>query len=142
MFDKTKIYTGSQINNTPTWTGKAGAAVADVRCKAVKYDATGGIVVATAATDAVAGIALITNDVDIPVGGDIDFQIKEIGMAIAGGTIKAGDELTAGADGVLVPMTDAAAGFVIGIALEAAAKDDTVHVQITKSGYKPKTATA
>lgn len=128
------IYTATQINESPTIVRKAGAAMTeakDVRCKAIKFDASGDVVVADTAGEAVIGIAIITNDELVKAGEDIDIQVKEIGLAIAGAEIAAGAELAVDADGKLQTATDGQ--FVIATALEpATAADKFVRVQITK----------
>ena len=128
------IYTANQINNSPTIVGKAGATIStptDVRCKAVKFDASGNVVVASTAGEAVIGIAIITNDETIKAGEDIDIQVKDMGIATAGAAVAAGDELAADANGKLQKAT--AGQFVIATALEAAtAADKLIRVQITK----------
>lgn len=127
------IYTANQINESATIVGKAGATMTtptDVRCKAVKFDANGDIVLAGAGEVCV-GIAIITNDETVKAGEDIDIQVKEMGVAIAGAEIKAGAELAAGADGKLV--TASAGQFVVATALEsAAAAGKFIRVQISK----------
>lgn len=130
-------YTGYQINDTPTWQGEAAAAIEDVRCKAVKYDADGKIVVCSTAGEAPIGIAVITNGDNgtIAPGGQVDFQIKEIGLAMAGGAIKIGDELAVTTDGTMAPA--AAGNFILGTAMETAAAGDFFFMQINKLGYKP-----
>lgn len=128
------IYTATQINNSATIVGKAGTTITtptDVRCKAVKFDASGNVVVADTAGEAVVGIAIITNDETVKAGEDIDIQVKDIGIAITGAAVATGDELAVDANGKLQKAT--AGQFVIATALEAAtASDKFVRVQITK----------
>ena len=125
------IYTATQINESATIVGKSGIAdPTDVRCKAVKFDENGNIALAGAGEAAI-GIAIITNDEIVKTGEDIDIQVKEMGLAIAGAEIKAGAELAADADGKL--QTATSGQFVIATALEAAAAADKfIKVQITK----------
>ena len=111
------IYHATSINESPTISEKAGAVLADVRGKAVKFDEQGNIVLAGAG-DTVFGIGIMTNNENIQPNEDVDIQIKDIGLVYAGEAIKKGVELSAGADGVMVPATS---GAVCAIALEAAA---------------------
>ena len=130
-------FMGTQINNSATIVDKASAEIADVRCKAVKYDADGGIVLCSTAGEAAIGIAIITaGDADGKVlkGGDVDIQVKDIGLARAGAAIKKGAELATDANGCVVEAT--AGQFVIGTALEAGNEGKFVRLQINKIGYK------
>ena len=54
-----KNYHGVQINPSPTIVEQAGAEIADVRNRIMKYDENGNVVLATAGTDIPVGIALI-----------------------------------------------------------------------------------
>lgn len=110
-------YLATSINESPVIVDKAGAAIADVRGRAVKFDENGNFVLAGAG-ESVIGVGIMTNDVNIEAGADVDVQIKDIGLVYAGAEIKKGAELAAGADGVMVP---AESGAVCAIALEAAA---------------------
>lgn len=110
-------YLATSINESPVIVDKAGAVIADVRGKAVKFDENGNFALAGAGESAI-GIGIMTNDVNIEAGRDVHVQIKDIGLVYAGAEIKKGAELAAGADGALVPATS---GAVCAIALEAAA---------------------
>ena len=131
-------FLNNQINPTPTLFAKAGAAIDDVRFKVVKFDENGNAVLATAGTDVILGIAIATTgdaNGKVAVGDQVDVQIKEIGLAMAGGAIAAGVPVAAGADGKLV--TAAAGNFVLGYAITPATADgDIFQVQIAK-GYCP-----
>ena len=131
-------YLNNQINPTPTLFEKAGAAIEDVRFKVVKFDANGKVVLATAGTDVILGIAIATTgdaNGKVAIGDQVDVQIKEIGLAMAGGKIAAGSPVSAGAGGKLV--TAASGNFVLGYAITAAEADgDIFQVQIAK-GYCP-----
>lgn len=123
-------YTAASISTSPTIVAPA-AADADVRCKAIKLDTSGNAVVASVAGEAVMGIAIITNDEVVKKGNDVDIQVKEIGLALAGGVIAPGDELSASTDGSLVKASEG--HFVVATALEAAATEGRlIRVQITK----------
>lgn len=110
-------YLATSINESPVIVDKAGAVIADVRGRAVKFDENGKFVLAGAG-ESVIGVGIMTNDVNVQPDQDVDVQIKDIGLVYAGAAIKKGDELAAGADGVMVP---ASSGAVCAIALEAAA---------------------
>ena len=110
-------YLATSINESPVIVEKAGAVIADVRGKAVKFDSNGNIVLAGAG-EAALGVGIMTNDKNIAAGDDVHVQIKDIGLVYAGATIKKGDKLAADAAGALVPAAD---GEAIAIALDAAA---------------------
>lgn len=125
-----KTYMTSQINTSPTISEKAGAAIADVRGLCLKYDTDGNVVPASTAGELVIGVGIITNNENIEKGADVDVQVKEIGIAKAGGTIAKGAEVTATTTG---KVTTAATGnFVIGTALEAATDGQLFYIQINK----------
>ena len=134
-----KNYNGVQINPTPTIVEKAGAEIADVRNRIVKYDDNGNVVLAAAGTDIPVGIAIIEaglNDISgvesgkVKPGERVDILIKEIGVVLCGGTIKKGQEVAAGAEGLAV----AAAGgdYVLGFALDNAEAGEFLEIQIAK----------
>ena len=134
-----KNYNGVQINPTPTIVEKAGVAIDDVRNRIVKFDENGNVVLATAGTDIPVGIAIIEagyNDISgvqsgmVKPGEDIDILIKDIGVVLAGATIKKGQEVAAGANGL---ATVAASGnYVLGIALDNAEANEFFEIQISK----------
>ena len=133
-----KTYLLASINNSPTVSIKAGADIDDVRFKAVKYDANGNAVLTSTAGEAFIGIALpTTGDAvgKVKKGDDLDIQIKDMGMAVAGGAFAVGSPLAANNAGQLVKAT--AGNFIIGYALEAATQaGDIIPVQVAK-GYYP-----
>ena len=110
-------YLATSINESPVITDKAGALIADVRGKAVKFNDNGAIVLA-GANEAAIGVGIMTNDKNIAAGEDVHIQIKDIGLVCAGAEIKKGAKLAANADGALVTATGENA---IAIALDAAA---------------------
>ena len=134
-----KNYNGVQINPSPTIVEKAGAAIEDVRNRIVKYDGNGDVVLATAGTDIPVGIAIIEagyNDITgeesgkVAKGEDVDILIKDMGVVLAGTTIKKGQEVTAGADGKAAVA--AAGNYVLGIALSNATAGGYLKIQINK----------
>lgn len=134
-----KNYNGVQINPSPTIVEKAGEAIADCRNRIMKYDGEGNVVLATAGTDIPVGIALIEagyNDISgvesgkVAMGDDVDILIKDIGVVLAGATIKKGQEIAAGADGLAAVAV--AGNYVLGIALESASANEYCMVQISK----------
>lgn len=110
-------YLATSINESPVIVDKAGATIADVRGRAVKFDTNGNIVLAGAGEAAI-GVGIMTNDVNIEAGSDVHVQIKAIGLVRAGAEIKKGASLQADASGALITATD---GKVVAIALDAAA---------------------
>lgn len=128
-------YTGTGINPTATWVAPIAIDMADIRGLAVKYTAEGQVTVANVAGEAIMGIALITNDVDLKKGQDAHFQIKEIGLAVAGGPVAAGDELATDTKGKLVKANSG--DFVIGTAMDSGGENENIIIQINKLGYKP-----
>lgn len=134
-----KNYNGVQINQTPTIVEKAGAEIADVRNRIMKYDENGNVVLATAGTDLPVGIAIIEagyNDISgaesgkVAEGDDVDILVKDMGVVMAGAEIKKGQEVAAGADGLAAVA--AAGNYVLGIALESAKANEYLPIQIAK----------
>lgn len=132
-------YNGVQINPSPTIVEKAGAAIDDVRNRILKYDENGNVVLATAGSDIPVGVAIIEagyNDITgkesgkVETGDDIDILIKDMGVVIAGETIKKGQEVTAGANGLAAAA--AAGNYVLGIALDTVEANDYLVLQIAK----------
>lgn len=134
-----KNYNGSQHNQSASIVEQAGADITDVRNRIVKYDDNGNVVLATAGTDIPVGIAFIEagyNDITgaesgkVKTGDDIDILIKDRGVVLAGATIKKGQEVTAGANGLAAVA--ASGNYVLGIALDNVAANEFLHIQIAK----------
>lgn len=134
-----KNYNYVQINQSPTIVEKAGAEIADCRNRIMKYDANGNVVLAAAGTDIPVGIALIEagyNDISgaqsgkVAVGEDVDILVKDMGVVLAGATIKKGQEVTSGANGLAAVA--AAGNYVLGIALDSAEANGYLPIQISK----------
>jgi hypothetical protein len=117
-------YLATSINESPVIVDKAGAVIADVRGKAVKFDDNGRIVLAGAGEAAI-GVGIMTNDENIAVGADVHVQIKDIGLVRAGAAIKKGAKLQSDANGALITATGENA---VAIALDAAA-DAGVYIK-------------
>lgn len=111
-------YLATSINESPVIVEKAGADIADVRGRTVRFDDNGNIELAVAGDAGILGVGIMTNDVNIKAGEDVHVQIKDIGLVYAGAEIKKGAKLSANDDGALVTATD---GEVVAIALDAAA---------------------
>ena len=134
-----KNYNGVQINPSATIVEKAGAEITDVRNRIVKFDDNGNVVLAAAGTDIPVGIAIIEagyNDISgaesgkVKAGDDVDIQIKDMGVVLAGAAIKKGQEVTAGANGLAAVA--ASGNYVLGIALDTVEANDFLPVQIAK----------
>lgn len=134
-----KNYHGVQINQSPTIVEKAGVEIADCRNRIMKYDENGNVVLATAGTDMPVGIALIEagyNDITgvdagkVAANDQVDILVKDMGVVLAGATIKKGQEISAGADGLAAVATSG--DYILGIALEAAEANEYLAIQIAK----------
>lgn len=124
-------YLATSINETPVIAEQAGVKIEDVRGRAVKFDENGNVILC-AAGEMPLGIGIMTNDVNIEAGADVNVQIKDIGLVYAGAEIKKGAELAVGENGAVVP---AESGFVCAIALQAAAVAG-VYIQARLVSYK------
>lgn len=122
-------FLATSINNSATIVEKAGAAISDVRGKAVKYSS--GNVVLCGAGEAAIGVGILTNDEATASGADVDIQVKDIGMVLTGGAVAKGAELASDANGKLV--TASGGDYVIAVAMEAAAAANTyIKAQMCK----------
>lgn len=124
-------YLATSINESPVITDKAAATIADVRGKAVKF--SDGKIALAGAGEVVIGVGIMTNDVGIAAGADVDIQVKDIGLVCAGGAITKGAELAADANGKFVAAAEG--DYVAAIALDDAAAAD-VYVKARLVGYK------
>ena len=132
-------YRGAQFNQSISIAELAGAAIEDVRNLIMKYDDNGNVVLATAGTDIPLGVAIIEagyNDITgqtsgkVEVGDQVDILIKDRVVVLAGGTIKKGQEVAAGADGKAVAAE--AGNYVLGFALRNAEAGEYLEIQISK----------
>lgn len=134
-----KNYNGVQINPSATIVEKAGAAIVDCRNRIVKYDDNGNVVLAAAGTDIPMGIAIIEagyNDITgyesgkVAVGDDVDILVKDMGVVLSGASIKKGQEVAAGADGLAAVAIGG--DYVLGFALDNAEAGEYFPIQIAK----------
>ena len=123
-------YLDASINPSPTIIARTEGKAEELRHKAVSFDDNGNLK-ACEVGKAPIGIVISCVDED---DTELSVLIKDIGYALVGETIKAGDELAVGADGKLVKAT--AGSFIVGYAVKGAETDGIANVQITKSGYK------
>lgn len=127
----TQVMFGSTINSSPTIPAVAGEEMEDARGKAVKFE-EGKVKICTTANDIVAGLIILQGRKPVKENEEVTVQIKDIGVAIAGGEIKVGDMVGVDDQGRL---KKAESGFVVGMAVSPASKENAYfRVQITKSG--------
>ena len=130
-------YLATSINDSAVITEKAGAALDDVRGKAVKYDTAGNVVLCSTAGEAAIGIGIMTNDEATAGGADLEIQVVAVGRLRTGHAEREGDELTCDTNGALVKATTGSQ-YIIAVALEAAgAAGAYIKAQMVKY---PKTA--
>lgn len=112
-------YLATSINESPVIVGTATNAITDVRGHAVKFDATGNVVLAGVG-DTPLGIGIMTmgDEGTVAAGAEFTIQHKDIGYVCAGAEITKGANLSVGANGVFVPTTST--NPVVAIALESA----------------------
>ena len=134
-----KNYTGVQINKSSTIVELAGADIDDVRNRIMKYDANGNVVLATAGTDLPIGVAIIEagyNDITgiesgvVKAGDEVDIVVKDMTVVLAGASIKKGQEITSGANGLAAVAAEG--NYVLGIALENAEANEYLSIQMVK----------
>ena len=133
-----KNFNGTQINQSPTISEKAGADVADIRNLILKYDTDGNVVVAADGTAPLLGVSIIEGGYNISgveagmvkKGEDVDILIKDIGFVIASAEIKKGQEVTATTGGKAAVA--AAGDYVIGVALNNVSAGGYSRLQLSK----------
>ena len=126
-----KNFNGTQINQSPTISEKAGADVADIRNLILKYDTDGNVVVAADGTAPLLGVSIIEGGYnDISSAEDVDILIKDIGFVIASAEIKKGQEVTATTGGKAAVA--AAGDYVIGVALNNVSAGGYSRLQLSK----------
>lgn len=114
QYELGKVYSTTQINDSTTIALTTGAAIEDVRCRAVKFDASGNVVLAGAG-DKIFGVGIITNDVNVAQGDYVDIQYKNIGLVYTGGQFTKGQPLSVDANGCFIAANSTAE---VAIALE------------------------
>ncbi len=93
-----------------------------------------GVTLPTAGGDVV-GLAIVSNQDSVAKGKRLDVQIKDIGLAVAGGAFSAGSLLATDASGRAVAATSGK--FIVGRAIgPATAIGDLVQVQLLNFGAK------
>lgn len=124
-------YHGTGINDSPTIAGKAAAAITGGAFLAAKLTAS-GVAVAGAGE---AAVGIFIPETDSPsAGADVTVQVKDIGLAMTGAAVDAGDLLASDANGKLIKA--ASGKFALAVALETAtAANQVISVQICKAGY-------
>lgn len=125
------MYHGTGVNDSATITAKAAVNIQGGAFLAVTLTKN-GVAVAKAGE---AAIGIMIPGTDSPKAGeDVNIQVKDIGLAMAGAAVEAGDLLASDANGRLVKA--ASGGFILAAALGAAtAAGQVISVQIIKAGY-------
>ena len=115
-------YLATSINESPVIVATAGAAITDIRGHAVKFNASGAVVLCTAG-DTPLGIGIMTQGDQgaVAQGDEITIQHKDIGYVCAGAAFVAGANLSTNASGAFVTATTGETPTpVVAIALQAA----------------------
>lgn len=128
-------YIGDQVNASATIAERAGGKLESGAGCAVKYDASGNVVLCSTAGEAALGVLVAQTPDEVAQGGVVTVQIKDVGLWRSGGAFAKGALLATDAQGRAV--TAASGGFMLGMALESSgAAGQLVRVQLCKSGYK------
>lgn len=124
------MFNGSIINQSPTSEFVTAAGLSGAAFTAVTLTENG---VVTAGLSAIPiGILTAENELPLDAGEHVTAQITGGSLWTAGESLKAGDFLSAGADGLAVKST--AGDFVFAQALENTAQGATARVQIIRAG--------
>lgn len=124
-------YMTSSVNESAVISWKAGAALQEVRGRAVRFDENGNVILAGAG-DTPIGFGILSNEETIPAGGDVTVQIRAIGLVRTGSAVNCGDELTTDADGALVPASAGNPYFAVALQ-DASAAGTMIQALITRS---------
>lgn len=134
-----RVFQTDAINTSTTIAEKMGAACADIRGLSVKYDANGDVVPCNTAGEFSIGVVTINMGDETPgkigavaAGNSVTIQIKDCGLAKAGGTIAKGNLLSVDANGCLVKAAEAQ--IVVGFAHTEASAGDLFRMQICRMG--------
>lgn len=128
-----KQYMTNGINTSPTIAITAGADMTQPGGKAVKYS-SGKAILCTTAGERPIGIVTIDNDAEVKVEDIISVQVKDIGVALMGGAVAAGDELAVDANGALVKATDGQHVAAVALASCTSGEFGTVQLVSYKNG--------
>lgn len=125
------MYHGTGINDSATIVAKAAADIQGGAFLAAMLTKN-GVAVAKAGE---AAVGIMIPETDSPKAGeDVNIQVKDIGLAMAGAAVEPGDLLASDASGKLVKA--ASGNFILATALAAAtAAGQVISVQIIKAGY-------
>lgn len=133
------VYLNAGINQSQTIVEKVGSVVnvaIDFRFKALKYDASGKVVLTSSGSDNPIGLGLSSNPETVKAGDELDIQIKDIGYWMVGNAVSKGALLSSDVNGKAV--TASAGNYILAIALEGANEaNEIIKVQICKTGYLP-----
>ncbi|MCL2388111.1 MAG: DUF2190 family protein [Defluviitaleaceae bacterium] len=125
----------SSINNSSTIVAVAGVDILGPAHKAVMYDSSGNVVIATSG-DVAIGTVLSSSLDPIRAGREVHIAIKNIILMEAGDEIAIGDKITVNAQGQA--ETADSGSFIFGRAFEAAtAAGQVIQVQINQMGFMP-----
>lgn len=131
-------YTGTSMERECALAEVTGAAIEGGAFKAVKYDGSGNVVLASTAGEAIAGILPAQTPDALESGAGVTVQVAGLGRMLAGGALKKGDLLAVSATGAAVKA--AAGQTVIGMAREAGASGAILRVQLLLGGVTLPTA--
>jgi len=120
------------INASATIWEKAAVDIEEPQHKAVSYDPDGNVILADTGDTAI-GLILSPHRDPIYAGAPVNILIKYIGLLTTSEELLKGDPITITTGGIAQKAVSG--DFIFGWAFSHALPDETVHVQITKSGY-------
>lgn len=126
------MFTGTSISTSPTIACVAGAAISGGAGKAVKFNASGEVVLCSSAGEAGLGFLILQTADEVKKGDSVTVQIRGQGRVVAGGVIAAGDLLAVDANAKVVKATSGQ--YLIGQAMAAAAADGYALIDVIKGG--------
>lgn len=126
---------GASVNSSPVIAREAAANIENGSYYPVKLNTSGKVEKCSVAGEAALGILIAQTSSIVLSGDDVTIQIKDMGPAIAGSVISAGDPVSVNAAGKLVKaVRGPAVVHILGYAMESAAVDgDIIQIQIMKS---------
>ncbi|WP_195540493.1 capsid cement protein [Eubacterium maltosivorans] len=126
---------GASINSSTVIAFETAEEIKNGSYYPVKLDANGKVKKCSTEGEAALGILIAQTADTVAVGDDVTVQVKDMGPAIAGGVIAAGDPVMVNGNGKLIKaVAGSAPVHVLGYAMQAAATDgDIIQIQIMKS---------
>ena len=126
-------YLNASVNPSPVIAGAAGAVIENGAHKAVTFDSNGKIILPATAGAVVIGSLIGTTPDAVAVDDTLTVQIKDIGLIVAGATIKSGELISTLTTGKVRKAING--DFILGQALTGGTDGAIIQYQVLKCGF-------